>query len=287
MFSNDIVGSDAFLEMPTTSQALYFHLGMRCDDDGFVNPNVTMRMTGANKNDLDVLVSKRFLLLFKNGVVVIKHHRINNNWDSRDSRRTLYTEELKLLFIKDNKGYTLDKSQGESVLKIYPKEIKLLPDGNPTETRRQKRIEEKRINTSNFSKEKYTPLKTNNKKTMRKNRIGSYNENNNSDNYEDSIDIDTGEFSKPKEPKRQKAINYIKEYFVSKCEKEIKISPILTVKHNIIIANLFNKNKMKPSDITDVIDWWFETEQDKTKLIQISNCLSAWNINKFKVAKEL
>ena len=144
MFSSDIVGSDAFLEMPSTTQALYFHLGMRCDDDGFVNPNVTMRMTGANKNDLDILAAKKFLLPFKNGVVVIKHHRINNNWDARDCRRTLYTEELKTLFIKENRAYTLDEHKGEPVVKTYPKR---LPDGNPTGTRRDSagRIEENRI----------------------------------------------------------------------------------------------------------------------------------------------
>ena len=140
MFSNDIVGSDAFLEMPSTSQTLYFHLGMRCDDDGFVNPNVTMRMTGANKNDLDILIAKRFLLAFKNGVVVIKHNRINNNWDSRDSKRTLYTEELSQLFIKENKAYTFDKSQGVPISKVYPKEL-------PSNSRRVSvgRIEENRI----------------------------------------------------------------------------------------------------------------------------------------------
>lgn len=140
MFSNDIVGSDAFLEMPSTTQALYFHLGMRCDDDGFVNPNVTMRMTGANKNDLDVLVVKRFLLAFKNGVVVIKHNRINNNWDSRDSKRTLYTEELSQLFLKENKAYTLDENQGVPVSNVYTKHL-------PSESRRNPvgRIEENRI----------------------------------------------------------------------------------------------------------------------------------------------
>lgn len=146
MFSNDIVGSDAFFEMPSTSQALYFHLGMRCDDDGFVNPNTTMRMTGANKNDLDVLILKRFLLPFKNGVMVIKHHRINNNWDARDSRRTLYTEELKQLFVKENRSYTLEEDKGKPVLETYPKIHKLqLPDGNPTGTHRQNRIEKNRI----------------------------------------------------------------------------------------------------------------------------------------------
>ena len=145
MFSNDIVGSDAFFDMPSTSQSLYFHLGMRCDDDGFVNPATTMRMTGSNKNDLDILVVKKFLLPFKNGVLVLKHHRINNNWDARDCRRTLYTEELFQLFIKENKAYTLDETKGESVIKAYPKVYRALPDGKPTETRRQNRIEENRI----------------------------------------------------------------------------------------------------------------------------------------------
>ncbi len=169
MFSNDIVGSDAFFEMPSTTQALYFHLGMRCDDDGFVNPNVTMRMTGANKNDLDVLISKRFLLPFKNGVMVIKHHRINNNWDARDCRRTLYTEELKLLFIKENRAYTFDETQGESVLKTYPKISKLqLPDGNTTGTRRQNRIEENRIEDKGTFSNKKDALLTSQKEESKK-----------------------------------------------------------------------------------------------------------------------
>lgn len=156
MFSNDIVGSDAFYEMPSTSQNLYFHLGMRCDDDGFVNPNVTMRTMGANKNDLDVLVAKKFLIAFANGVVVIKHQRINNNWDSRDCRRTLYTEELRQLFIKENNAYTLDETKGIPVEEAYPKVLKRLPDGNPTGTRRQNRIEENRITSERVLSQEYT-----------------------------------------------------------------------------------------------------------------------------------
>lgn len=129
MFTNDIVGSDAFLEMPSTSQTLYFHLGMRSDDDGFVNPNVTMRMIGANKNDLDILIAKRFVLQFSNGVLVIKHHRMNNNWDSRDSKRTVYTEEFAQLFIKENKAYTLDSEQGNPVEQGYRNIPRRLSDG--------------------------------------------------------------------------------------------------------------------------------------------------------------
>lgn len=153
MFSNDIVGSDAFLEMPMSSQSLYFHLGMRCDDDGFVNPLTTMRMTGANKNDLDILVAKRFLIAFKNGVVVIKHNRINNNWDSRDSKRTLYTEELAQLYIKENRAYTLDENQGVPVDEVYgkqlPSETRRVPVGRIEENRREEIREEEKKDVAN------------------------------------------------------------------------------------------------------------------------------------------
>ena len=43
MFSIRIVDSDAFLDMPLSTQALYFHLGMRADDDGFINNHNKIR----------------------------------------------------------------------------------------------------------------------------------------------------------------------------------------------------------------------------------------------------
>jgi hypothetical protein len=79
MFSRDITGSDAFREMPSSSQSLYFHLGMEADDDGFLdNYKSIMRSVGASEDDLKILLSKRFLILFPSKVVVIKHWRINN-----------------------------------------------------------------------------------------------------------------------------------------------------------------------------------------------------------------
>lgn len=78
MFSPDITESDAFLEMPASAHSLYFHLGMYADDDGFVNPRKIMRMLGSSEDDLKVLLSKRFLLTFASGVVVVKHWKINN-----------------------------------------------------------------------------------------------------------------------------------------------------------------------------------------------------------------
>ena len=115
MFSPEIVATDAFIEMPATAQLLYFHLGMRADDDGFVNPNITMRMVGANADDLKVLIGKHFLLSFINGVVVVKHWRMNNFIRKDRYKPTNYLDEKATLRVKENGAYTLDENQGEQV----------------------------------------------------------------------------------------------------------------------------------------------------------------------------
>lgn len=117
MFNVDIVGSDAFLDLPHTAQALYFQLGMRADDDGFVgNPKTIQRIAGTKASDLELLVKKRFLLQFPSGVVVIKHWKINNQIQKDRYTPTVYTEEYKSLYIKDNKSYTeMDKGCIQSV----------------------------------------------------------------------------------------------------------------------------------------------------------------------------
>lgn len=113
MFSKDITASDAFLDMPSSSQSLYFHLGMEADDDGFIgNPKKVMRVIGVGEDDFKILLAKRFVLDFPSGVVVVKHHRINNNWDKYNCKRTMYLEEFSQLRIKENKAYTLDEKQG-------------------------------------------------------------------------------------------------------------------------------------------------------------------------------
>src|SRR3990167_893318 len=106
MFSPDIVESEEFLSMPISSQALYFHLGMNADEDGFINPRATMRVANIGEDDLKVLIAKRFLLQFQSGVVVVKHWLIHNMIRSDRYKPTRYTDEKKTLFIKDNKAYT-------------------------------------------------------------------------------------------------------------------------------------------------------------------------------------
>lgn len=129
MFNVDIVGSDAFLDLPHTAQALYFQLGMRADDDGFVgNPKTIQRIAGTKANDLELLVKKRFLLQFPSGVVVIKHWKINNQIQKDRYTPTVYTEEYQSLYIKDNKAYT--EADKECIHSVYEMDTQISIDKN-------------------------------------------------------------------------------------------------------------------------------------------------------------
>jgi hypothetical protein len=108
MFAKTIIDSDAFLDMPLSTQALYFHLSMRADDDGFLNnPKKIMRMIGASQNELELLLGKKFLIAFESGVVVIKHGKIHNYIRSDRYKETKYIEEKGQLSTKKNGSYTL------------------------------------------------------------------------------------------------------------------------------------------------------------------------------------
>lgn len=121
MFSKQITESDAFLEMPLTTQALYFHLGMNADDDGFINNSKKIqKLIGASEDDLKLLIAKKFIIPFETGVVVVKHWRINNYLQKDRYKETLYLEEKSRLFIKDNKAYTLNNTDCiQTVSKVY------------------------------------------------------------------------------------------------------------------------------------------------------------------------
>ena len=107
MFSSKIVCSDAFTEMPFSAQALYIQLNMEADDDGFLNsPKRVARMLNASEADLNLLFEKRFILGFKNGVIAIKHWRMNNQIRKDRYTPTQYQDEFKTLAIKDDGAYT-------------------------------------------------------------------------------------------------------------------------------------------------------------------------------------
>lgn len=118
MFSKTVVDSDAFLDMPLSTQALYFHLSMRADDDGFLNNTKRIqRLIGATDDDLKLLIMKRFVIPFEDGIVVIKHWRMNNYLRKDRYTQTIYQEELAMLSVKEDGSYTLAETSG-------------IPDGN-------------------------------------------------------------------------------------------------------------------------------------------------------------
>ena len=112
IFSKTIIDTDAFLEMPATTQNLYFHLNMHADDDGFIgNPKRIARMIGASDDDFKILIAKKFIIVFESGVIVIKHWRIHNTLSKMRYKETSYLDEKSQLLIKENNAYSLDEGK--------------------------------------------------------------------------------------------------------------------------------------------------------------------------------
>ena len=98
MFSRKITETDHFLEMPLSSQALYFHLNMGADDEGFIDKAKTIQRTiGASDDDMRLLIAKGFLIPFESGVVVIRHWRIHNYIQADRFQATIHQNEKEQL----------------------------------------------------------------------------------------------------------------------------------------------------------------------------------------------
>ena len=111
MFNKVLTNSDDFLELPDSSQVLYFHLSMNADDDGFVNNwKSIIRMTGTKEDDLKLLIAKQYIIAFESGVIVIRHWRLNNYLQRDRIKPTNYKDELNELYVDNNNVYTLDTS---------------------------------------------------------------------------------------------------------------------------------------------------------------------------------
>lgn len=137
MFTMKIVDTDAFLDMPLSTQCLYFHLNMRADDDGFIgNPKRIEKIIGANDDDLKLLIAKRFVILFDDGVIVIKHWRMHNTLSRDRYIETSYTDEKKKLLLKDNGSYSL--TNGNSI-----DDTKLIERSN-RQTQKRRKIDEQK-----------------------------------------------------------------------------------------------------------------------------------------------
>lgn len=151
MFSNLIVDSDKFLDMPLSTQALYFHLGMKADDDGFVgNPKKIVRSVNCTEDDLKLLIAKNFVIAFESGIIVITHWDIHNHIQPSKKRDTLYREERARLELNASKVYYLkDEEQNSGNL---PETVRhnadALPDNSRRKVRQDKVIQDKTIVSS-------------------------------------------------------------------------------------------------------------------------------------------
>lgn len=121
MFAKTIIDSDAFLDMPLSTQSLYFHLSMRADDDGFINSTKKIqRLLGCTDDDLRILFAKNFIIPFEDGVCVIKHWKIHNLIQKDRYKPTVYGEHKQQLSLKNNNVYTMDTKWIQNVSILEP-----------------------------------------------------------------------------------------------------------------------------------------------------------------------
>lgn len=115
MFSLDVVDTDKFLDMPSSTQALYFHLGMRADDDGFVSsPKRITKTVNCSEDDLKLLIAKGYLIPFESGVVVISDWKINNELKKDRYKPTIHLSEFEKIQTQKNKSYSLIASMTDT-----------------------------------------------------------------------------------------------------------------------------------------------------------------------------
>ena len=116
MFNKQITNSDDFLEMPISSQCLYFHLSMNADDEGFVNNwKSIIKLTGAKEDDLKVLIAKQYIIPFETGVIVIRHWRLNNYLRTDRFTPTNHQKELAELMLDENLVYQTHTTHTPSI----------------------------------------------------------------------------------------------------------------------------------------------------------------------------
>ena len=129
----DVTETDAFLEMPLTAQALYFHLGMRGDDDGFVsNPRSIVRVSGCSESDLVTLAKSGYIITFRSGVIVISDWKVNNNLRNDRYKPTTFQDERSMLSETANKRYILNGGNQVDTNGI-PSDNQMTPQPNVTQ----------------------------------------------------------------------------------------------------------------------------------------------------------
>lgn len=147
MFAKTIVDSDAFIEMPMSARLLYYDLAMRADDDGFVNaPKKIMKFVGSSDDDMRILISRKFILPFDDGVVVIKHWRIHNYIRKDTYKETTYKEDKALLEFDENGAYRLINEENAEAIEVRQRSV--------DESSTQVRLGEDRLDKDRLDKDR-------------------------------------------------------------------------------------------------------------------------------------
>lgn len=147
MFSNSVICTDKFIDMPDSTKVLYFYLSMSADDDGFVsNCRSIQAMIGSKKDDLEILIAKSYVLVFEDGILVIKHWRINNYIRSDRYKKTVHQDLINCININDKGEYEV------GIPESYQKDTKKLPVGIPSIDKN--RLDKNRLDKNSISKTK-------------------------------------------------------------------------------------------------------------------------------------
>ena len=175
IFCKTIIDTDAFLEMPATTQNLYFHLNMHADDDGFIgNPKRIGRMIGASDDDFKILIAKKFIIVFESGVIVIKHWRIHNTLSKMRYKETSYLDEKSQLLIKENNAYSLDEGKpldDSRLVEMGKRQVRRTVDEQETNLSKDKLSKDKlskdKLSKDKTSKDKLSEDKPSKKKSAK------------------------------------------------------------------------------------------------------------------------
>jgi hypothetical protein len=272
MFSPTIVKSEEFLSMPSSSQLLYFHLGMDADDDGFIQPKMVMKIIGSADDDLRMLIGRRFILPFDSGVVVIKHWLIHNLIQKDRYHPTRFQEEKNKLFIKQDKGYT---ENPDSVNKMLT-QVRLGKDSKKSDSEAE---------SESFS--------------VRPTFVSRETEAVDDVVVETNIDEDGNvrthdSFGNPlkkgpkivKEGKNKIAVR-IQQKFVHMCKKEIGTLPIANMAGYTMVLRALNTGGLTETQIYDLFEEWFSLGKPDEEAVQITRALSDVQVNAYKVRNEI
>lgn len=118
MFSKSVIDTERFYSLPIEAQALYFHLGINADVQGFVEPMKIARLVGIKIEALKPLIDKKFVIPFQSGVVVITEWHINNTVRETHEAPSQYTKERESIILLEQGIYQLQENYCSTTVEL-------------------------------------------------------------------------------------------------------------------------------------------------------------------------